>query len=118
MDTIYALSSSAGRAGVAVIRLSGPNAVAALRRIAVGEPPPPREARLRKLRHPQTGVDLDQGIVVIFAAPRSFTGEDVVEFHIHGGRAVVRSMLEALASCAGLRPAEPGEFTRRAFEHG
>ncbi len=118
MDTIYALSSAAGRAGVAVIRLSGPNAVAALRRIVVGEPPAPREAGLRKLRHPQTGVDLDQGIVLMFAAPRSFTGEDVVEFHIHGGRAVVRSMLEALASCEGLRPAEPGEFTRRAFEHG
>jgi len=118
MDTIYALSSAAGRAGVAVIRLSGPNAVAALRQIVVGEPPAPREAGLRKLRHPQTGVDLDQGIVLMFAAPRSFTGEDVVEFHIHGGRAVVRSMLEALASCEGLRPAEPGEFTRRAFEHG
>jgi len=118
MDTIYALSSATGRAGVAVIRLSGPNAMAALRQIVVGEPPAPREAGLRKLRHPQTGVDLDQGIVLIFAAPRSFTGEDVVEFHIHGGRAVVRSVLEALASCEGLRPAEPGEFTRRAFEHG
>jgi len=118
MDTIYALSSATGRAGVAVIRLSGPSAMAALRQIVVGEPPAPREAGIRKLRHPQTGVDLDQGIVLIFAAPRSFTGEDVVEFHIHGGRAVVRSMLEALASCEGLRPAEPGEFTRRAFEHG
>ena len=118
MDTIYALSSASGRAGVAVIRLSGPSAMAALRQIVVGEPPAPREARLRKLRHPQTGVDLDHGIVLMFPAPRSFTGEDVVEMHIHGGRAVVRSVLEALASCEGLRPAEPGEFTRRAFEQG
>ena len=118
MDTIYALSSATGRAGVAVIRLSGPDAMAALRRIVVGEPPAPREAGLRKLRHPRTGIDLDQGMVLAFPAPRSFTGEDVVELHIHGGRAVVRSLLEALASCEGLRPAEPGEFTRRAFEHG
>ena len=118
MDTIYALSSASGRAGVAVIRLSGPNAMAALRQIVVGEPPAPREAGLRRLRHPGSGVDLDQGIVLAFPAPGSFTGEDVAEFHVHGGRAVVRSVLEALASCDGLRPAEPGEFTRRAFEHG
>ncbi|HZF37017.1 MAG TPA: tRNA uridine-5-carboxymethylaminomethyl(34) synthesis GTPase MnmE, partial [Candidatus Angelobacter sp.] len=96
MDTIYALSSAAGRAGVAVIRLSGPNAMAALRQIAAGEPPAPREAGLRKLKHPQTGVALDQGIVLTFPAPRSFTGEDVVELHIHGGRAVIRSVFEAL----------------------
>jgi tRNA modification GTPase len=118
MDTIYALSSAAGRAGVAVIRLSGSKAVATLRRIIVGAPPAPREAGLRRLRHPETGVELDQGMVLMFPAPRSFTGEDVVEFHLHGGRAVVGSMLEALASCDGVRPAEPGEFTRRAFEHG
>jgi tRNA modification GTPase len=118
MDTIYALSSATGRAGVAVVRLSGPNAMAALRQIAVGELPAPRQAALRQLRHPRTRVDLDQGIVLAFPAPSSFTGEDVAELHIHGGRAVVRSVLEALASCEGLRPAEPGEFTRRAFEHG
>jgi tRNA modification GTPase len=118
MDTIYALSSAAGRAGVAIIRLSGPHAMAALRQIAIGELPAPREAGLRRLRDPRSGVDLDQSIVVMFPAPRSFTGEDVVEFHLHGGRAVVRSMLDALASCQGLRPAGPGEFTRRAFEQG
>ena len=118
MDTIYALSSASGRAGVAVIRLSGQGAVAALRQMVMGELPPPREAGLRRLRHPQTGVALDQGLVLIFPAPRSFTGEDVAELHLHGGRAVVRSMLDALSSCAGLRPAEPGEFSRRAFEHG
>lgn len=118
MDTIYALSSAAGRAGIAVIRLSGPNAAAALRQMIVGEPPAPREAGLRRLRHPQSGVELDRGMALMFPAPHSFTGEDVVELHIHGGRAVLRSVLGALASCEGLRPAEPGEFTRRAFEHG
>jgi tRNA modification GTPase len=118
MDTIYALSSASGRAGVAVIRLSGPNALAALRRIVAGEPPAPRQAALRRLRDPRSGVDLDQGIVLVFPAPASFTGEDAAELHIHGGRAVVRSLLATLASCDGLRPAEPGEFTRRAFEHG
>jgi len=118
MDTIYALSSAAGRAGIAVIRLSGPGVVAALRHIVVGALPQPREAVLRRLRHPQRGVELDKGMVLLFPAPRSFTGEDVAELHIHGGRAVVRLVLEALASCDGLRPAEAGEFTRRAFEHG
>jgi len=117
MDTIYALSSAAGRAGVAIIRLSGPKAMAALRQMIVGAPAP-REAGLRRLRHPGTGLELDQGMVLTFPAPRSFTGEDVVELHLHGGRAVVRSVLEALACCDSLRPAEPGEFTRRAFEHG
>src|SRR5262245_748587 len=118
MDTIYALSSAPGRAGVAVIRLSGPNAVAAAQRMTVDPLPAPREAGLRRLRHPETGSELDRGMVLMFPAPRSFTGEDVVELHLHGGRAVVRSVLEVLASCDGLRPAEPGEFTRRAFEHG
>jgi len=118
MDTIYALSSAAGRAGIAVIRLSGPGALAALRQIVIGALPAPREVGLRRLRHPQTGVELDRGMVLLFPAPRSFTGEDVAELHIHGGRAVVRSLLEALASCDGLRPAEAGEFARRAFEHG
>src|SRR4029453_3245032 len=105
-------------AGVAVIRLSGAKAVAALRQMIVGRPPAPRQAGLGRVRHPQTGIELDQGMVLMFPAPRSFTGEDVVELHLHGGRAVVRSVLEALASCDGLRPAEPGEFTRRAFAPG
>lgn len=118
MDTIYALSSAAGRAGVAVVRLSGPKAVAAAQRMTADPLPAPREAALRRLRHPETGVELDQGMVLLFPAPRSFTGEDVVELHLHGGRAVVRAVLDALASGDGLRPAEPGEFTRRAFEHG
>lgn len=117
MDTIYALASAAGRAGIAVIRLSGPQALAALRWLA-GEPPPARRAALRTLRHPHTGTELDRGLVLAFPGPQSFTGEDMVELHVHGGRALVRSVIDALAACDGLRPAEPGEFTRRAFEHG
>jgi tRNA modification GTPase len=117
MDTIYALASASGRAGIAVIRLSGPQAMAALRRL-VGELPPARRAVLRSLRDPRSGVELDRGLVLAFPAPHSFTGEDMVELHVHGGRALVRAVLEALAGCEGLRPAEPGEFTRRAFEHG
>jgi tRNA modification GTPase len=117
MDTIYALASAHGRAGVAVIRLSGPKALAALRHLA-GELPPARHATLRSLRDPRTGVELDRGLVLTFPAPHSFTGEDMAELHVHGGRALVRSILDALAGCEGLRPAEAGEFTRRAFEHG
>jgi tRNA modification GTPase len=117
MDTIYALASAPGRAGIAVIRLSGPQAMAALGRL-VGELPPARRATLRLLRDPKSGVELDRGLVLAFPAPHSFTGEDMAELHVHGGRALVRAVLEALAGCEGLRPAEPGEFTRRAFEHG
>lgn len=117
MDTIYALATAAGRAGIAVVRLSGPNAMSALRRLG-GDPPAPRHAALRTLRHPDTGIELDRGLVLTFPAPNSFTGEDMVELHVHGGRALVRAILEALATCDGLRPAEPGDFTRRAFEHG
>ncbi len=117
MDTIYALSTAAGRAGIAVFRLSGPDAMATLRRL-VGQPPPMRRAVLRSLRHPRTNTELDRGLVMAFPAPHSFTGEDMVELHVHGGRAMVHAIVDALAECDGLRPAEAGEFTRRAFEHG
>ena len=115
--TIYALGSGAGRAGVAVIRLSGP----AAREIVVamaGDLPPPRSAVLRRLRHPSNGELLDESLVLWFPAPRSFTGEDVAEFHCHGGRAVIESLLRCLGHFAQTRPAEAGEFTRRAFAHG
>src|ERR1700741_2256681 len=104
MATIYALSSAAGRAGVAVVRLSGPRAITALQRLLVGRPPPPRHAGLRRLRDPEARVDLDEAIVLTFPAPHSFTGEDMVELHVHGGRAVIRSVIMALAACEGLRP--------------
>lgn len=121
-ETIYALSSAPGRAGVAVIRLSGPAAGAALEALIGahkegGELPRPRAASLRKLRD-SDGTLLDEGMVLWFPRPHSFTGEDVVELQVHGGRAVLAAIFAALAKLPGLRLAEPGEFSRRAFEHG
>ncbi|XBQ17206.1 MAG: tRNA uridine-5-carboxymethylaminomethyl(34) synthesis GTPase MnmE [Oceanicaulis sp.] len=115
-DTIFALASAPGRAGVAVIRVSGPGAGAALDGLAGLPRPAPRLAALRRFRT-AAGAVIDQGLALWFPAPASFTGEDCAEFHIHGGPAVVSAMADALVS-AGLRPAEAGEFTRRAFEHG
>jgi len=116
-ETIYALSSAPGRAGVAVIRLSGPQVAAALESLTGSEPPRPRMASLRKLRG-SDGTLLDEGVVLWFPRPHSFTGEDVAELQVHGGRAVLAAIFAALATLPGLRLAEPGEFSRRAFEHG
>lgn len=115
-DTIYALSSGRPPAAVSVVRISGPGAQAALAHLT-HSPPPPRIARLRTLRTPSGDV-LDRALVLFFPAPRSATGEDIVELQIHGGRAVVESVLSALSEQPGLRPAVAGEFTRRAFENG
>lgn len=111
-DTIYALSSGALPSGVAVIRLSGPSALAALSALT-GRSFPARKASLSTLKDPQTGEVLDQALVVVFPGPASFTGEDVVELQCHGGRAVVAAVLAALGRLPDLRPAEAGEFTRR-----
>ena len=112
--TIFALSSGRGRAGVAVIRVSGTGARDVLERLAGGVPEP-RQAALRPLRDPQTDELLDQALVLFFAAPASFTGEDIAELHIHGGPAVLDGVISALGRMEGLRGAEPGEFARRAF---
>ena len=116
-DTICALASAAGRAGVAVVRISGPAAGGALRALC-GPLPAPRHASLRKLRHPQSGEVLDRGLVLWLPAPASFTGEDMAELHVHGGRAVIGRVIGALLSTPGMRLALPGEFARRAFENG
>jgi len=113
-DTIFALASGAGRAGVAVVRLSGPKAGAVLAALA-GELPPPRTAVLRSIAH--YGALIDRALLLWFPTPRSFTGEDVAELHVHGGRAVREALFAALME-QGLRPAEPGEFSRRAVENG
>lgn len=115
--TIFALATAPGRSGVAVVRISGPGAAAALASLMKRALPEPRRAVLATLRDPATGDALDDALVLRFAAPASFTGEDVVELHLHGGRAVVAGVIEALAALPGLRVAEPGEFTRRAFEN-
>lgn len=116
-DTIYALSSGRPPAGVAVVRLSGPQALAALATLA-GRVPAPRAATLAALRDPADGALIDRALVLGFPAPASFTGEDVAEMHVHGGVAVVEALLGALGRIAGLRLAEPGEFSRRAFDNG
>jgi tRNA modification GTPase len=116
--TIFALASGAGAAGVAVVRVSGPGAGAALAALTGRPLPRPRVATRRRLVDPGTAETLDEALVLWMPGPASFTGEDVVELHIHGGRAVVAGVVEALGRRAGLRPAEPGEFTRRAFETG
>lgn len=117
-DTICALSSAPGKAGVAVLRISGPRARDVLRDLAGLDAPVPRRATLADLSSRKDGAILDKGLAVWFPAPASFTGEDVAELHIHGGRATVEAVLDALVGELGLRHAEPGEFTRRAFENG
>jgi len=114
-DTIYALATAPGRAAVAVVRLSGPGAGGAVESLA-GRRPHARRASLRPLRD-AAGGKLDDALVLWFPGPASYTGEDCAELHLHGGRAVVEAVLEALSDL-GLRPAEPGEFTRRAFQNG
>ncbi len=113
-DTIVALASGRPPAAIAVIRLSGPRAAETVRTLC-GRLPPPRRASLTTFRDPQTGEDIDSGLVLFLPGPGSPTGEDVAEFHVHGGRAVVAAMLDALTALPGVRLAEPGEFTRRAF---
>ena len=114
-DTIYALASGAAAGAVAVLRLSGPGTCEAVKRLA-GSLPPPRRASLRRLRAPD-GEILDHALVLWFPGPASYTGEDAAELHLHGGRSVIAGVMEALTA-VGLRQAEPGEFTRRAFLHG
>ena len=120
-DTIYAPSTAPGPAGLAVIRLSGPQAGAALRALtgkALPHALPRPRVATRAILRDAAGEPLDDALVLWFPAPASFTGEDVAELHIHGGRAVLAAVLGALARLPGLRLAEPGEFSRRAFEHG
>lgn len=116
-NTIFALSSGRPPAAIALIRVSGPMAHDAGRQLC-GALPEPRTAAVRAVRHPVTAELLDDALVLRFDAPASATGEDLVELHCHGGRAVVDAVLEALRVVDGLREAQPGEFTRRAFENG
>jgi tRNA modification GTPase len=116
-DTIFALSSGRPPAAIAVVRISGPRAGEALKALA-GKIPEPRKAALARLRDPQTQEPIDEALALWFPAPHSETGEDVAELQLHGGRAVIAATLAALDNIEGLRPAEAGEFTRRAFENG
>jgi tRNA modification GTPase len=116
-DTIFALSSGRPPVAIAVIRVSGPRALVALETLA-GRVSEPRRARFARLRNGPGGDVLDDAVTLWFPGPHSETGEDVAEFQVHGGRAVIAAVLAALGRIEGLRPAEPGEFTRRAFENG
>lgn len=115
--TIFALASGIGKSAVAVIRISGPSAAAAIRSV-VGDLPAPRNAALRRIIDPNSLETLDRGLVLWFPGPSSFTGEDSAELHVHGARAVVVALLAALGKMSDLRPAKPGEFARRALENG
>jgi len=116
-DTIFAVSTGQSRAGIAVIRISGSAARQALSRL-VRNVPEARRASLRSVRDPESGEILDKGMVLWIPGPGSATGEDMAELHLHGSEAVIAGVLGALGSVPGLRPAEAGEFTRRAFDNG
>ena len=116
-DVIFACASGAGQSGVAVIRISGPGAALVFEALTHMSPPLPRKASLRILYNSDKEV-LDKALTLYFPAPRSFTGEESVEFHVHGGPAVIDGVLAALSNLQGFRPAEAGEFTRRAYRNG
>lgn len=116
-DTIFALSSGRPPGGIAVIRVSGRRSFSVGEAIA-GKLPPPRQASLRAFRDPQSGDLIDRGLILASPAPATATGENIVEFQCHGGKATVAAMLSLLGRSDGLREAEPGEFTRRALAHG
>lgn len=116
-DTIFACSTGAPPAAIAIVRMSGPAAFPTAAAL-VGPLPKPRHAALRALRDPRDGTLLDRAVVLVFPRPRSSTGEDLVELHVHGGRAVVSAVTAVLAIHIGVRAAEPGEFTRRALTNG
>jgi tRNA modification GTPase len=115
-QTIFALSSGRAPSAIAIVRVSGPQAGPAL--TALGGKIPPARAATRMLLRDASGQPLDDAVVLWFPGPASATGEDVAEFHVHGGRAVLASIFAALSALENMRAAEPGEFTRRAFENG
>jgi len=116
--TIYALSSGAGISGIAVVRVSGKNTSEVIKRITGGDLPVPRVATLRKINKINTNELIDEGVIIWFPGPNSYTGEDLAEFHVHGSRAVVNALHFSISKIKNCRLAEPGEFTKRAFQNG
>ena len=116
--TVYALSSGAGISGLAVVRVSGPETKIVLESIIDGNIPKPRVATLKKIRKIDTNELIDEGLILWFPGPNSYTGEDMIEFHVHGSRAVLESLLNEISKIENCRLAEPGEFTKKAFQNG
>ena len=116
--TIYALSSGSGISGIAVIRVSGNNTAEVIKKITRNKLPNPREATRRKFNYINTNELIDEGVLLWFPAPNSYTGEDLAEFHVHGSRAVINALHKTLSQIKNCRLAEPGEFTKRAFQNG
>ena len=116
--TIYALSSGPGLSGIAVIRISGPDTKKVLQNMTYLKLPEAKVATLRKFKNPKTNDLIDEGILLWFPSPESYTGEDMAEFHVHGSKAVVEAMHSSLSKINGCRLAEPGEFTKIAFQNG
>ena len=116
--TIFALSSGPGVSGVAVVRISGPEASNVIKSLTGKEIPKPRMATLRKINNINTSELIDEGIIIWFPGPQSYTGEDLAEIHVHGGKAVVLALQNEIAKVQNCRLAEPGEFTKIAFQNG
>ena len=116
--TIYALSSGPGVSGVAVIRVSGKNTKEVIKQMTGGDLPKPRMATLKKFNKNGSKELIDEGVIIWFPAPNSYTGEDLAEFHVHGSRAVINAMHSSISKIKNCRLAEPGEFTKRAFQNG
>ena len=115
---IYALSSGPGISGVAVIRISGPDTKKIISEVTDGVFPKPRMATLRKINNINTSELIDEGIILWFPGPQSYTGEDMAEIHVHGGKAVILAVQNEIAKMKNCRLAEPGEFTKLAFQNG
>ena len=116
--TIYALSSGPGISGVAVIRISGPDSKKIISELIEGDFPKPRMATLKKVYNINTNELIDEGIIIWFPGPESYTGEDMLEIHVHGSRAVIEAILNSISQIKNCRLAEPGEFTKLAFQNG
>ena len=116
--TIYALSSGIGTSGIAVVRISGPDAKLVIEKLTSGRFPLPRMATLKKVNNINKTSMIDEGIVIWYPAPSSYTGEDMAEIQVHGSRAVVNSLLKSISQIKNCRLAEPGEFTKIALRNG
>ncbi|MCT4634780.1 MAG: tRNA uridine-5-carboxymethylaminomethyl(34) synthesis GTPase MnmE [Rickettsiales bacterium] len=116
--TIFALATPPGKSGVAIIRISGPNAFSCINQLTKKDPPKARQATLRNIINPITNQLIDKAVILTFSSPNSFTGEDVVELHIHGSKAIINLLVKILAGFTNFRLANPGEFSKRAFLNG